>query len=171
MFVIADVESFEEYLRVELDAWYPDLEPAQQFPSAVVERPDPRWVMVVHGRDLAARDDLFNLLRALGLKPIEWDEAVRATETGTPYTGEAVDAAFRIAQAAVVLCTPDEQVLLREDLRDPNEPAEARVAWQPRPRASNSSRDFVRFTLEVVRRSDLGWTRRLGGVLGPTAAR
>jgi hypothetical protein len=89
--------------------------------------------MVVHGRDLKARNDLFGLLRALGLCPIEWTEAVRATGTGTPYTGDAVEAAFRIAQAAVVLCTPDEQVLLRVDLRNQDEPADARPAWQPRP--------------------------------------
>ena len=47
-----------------------------------------------------------------------------------PYTGEAVDAAFGIAQAAMVLCTPDEDVLLREDLRNPNEPGEGERAWR-----------------------------------------
>lgn len=99
----------------------------------MIQGADLACVMVVHGRDLAARDDLFNLLRALRLRPIEWDEAIRATETGAPYTGDAVDAAFRIAQAAVVLCTPDEQVMLRKDLRKPDEPAEAQPAWQPRP--------------------------------------
>ena len=133
VFVVADAESFEQYLELQLEAWYPDPEPVVSAPLALPPRPDPARVMVVHGRDQVARDDLFNLLRAMGLKPIEWNEAVRATETGTPYTGDAVDAAFGIAQAAVVLCTPDEQVLLREDLRNPKEPAEAQWAWQPRP--------------------------------------
>ena len=134
VFVIADIESFEQYLQLQLETWYPDPEPALPLPLAVVAaRPDPTRVMVVHGRDLAARDDLFNLLRAMGLKPIEWNEAVRATQDGTPYTGAAVDAAFGMAQAAVVLCTPDEEVLLRQDLRNPDEPAEAQRAWQPRP--------------------------------------
>lgn len=95
--------------------------------------PDPTKIMVVHGRDLRARDDLFSLLRAIGLHPIEWSQAIAATEQGAPYTGDAVEAAFRMAQAAVVLCTPDEQVRLREDLRNPGEPDEAQTAWQPRP--------------------------------------
>jgi hypothetical protein len=94
---------------------------------------DPTRVMVVHGRDVEARDDLFELLRALDLKPIGWNEAVIATGLATPYNGEAVDAAFRVAQAAVVLFTPDEQVRLRADLRDPDDPTEAEWSWQPRP--------------------------------------
>lgn len=138
VFWVADVESLDEYLQSQLLAWYPELErtpaaPATRPPTAAPLERDPARVMVVHGRDVAARNDLFALLRALGLRPIEWNEAVGATETATPYTGDAVEAAFRIAQAAVVLCTPDEQVLLREQLRDPNEPGDAETAWQPRP--------------------------------------
>jgi len=93
---------------------------------------DNRKVMVVHGRD-KARDDLFNLLRALGLAPIEWSTAVKTTGTAKPYTGEAVEAAFRAAQAAVILLVPEERVLLREDLRSPKDPSDAIPAWQPRP--------------------------------------
>ena len=102
-------------------------------PEANQAAEDPAQVMVVHRRDLRARDDLFELLRALKLKPIAWNEAVIATGTATPYNGEAVDAAFRIGQAAVVLFTPDEKVRLRADLRDPRNPAEAEWSWQPRP--------------------------------------
>ena len=91
-----------------------------------------RKVMVVHGRD-RARDDLFGLLRALGLDPIEWSTAVKATGTTKPYTGQAVEAAFTTAQAAVILLVPEEQVALRSDLRDPKEPSDAQMAWQPRP--------------------------------------
>jgi predicted nucleotide-binding protein len=94
---------------------------------------DNNKVMVVHGRDLKARDALFNLLRALKLDPIEWNEAVRASGSATPYTGDAVAAAFGIAHAAIVLCTPDEAVVLRPDLRNSAEPAEAVAEWQPRP--------------------------------------
>jgi predicted nucleotide-binding protein len=94
---------------------------------------DPARVMVVHGRDTRTRDDLFKLLEALSLKPIGWTEAVTATGTASPYNADAVNAAFGIAQAAVVLFTPDERVRLREDLRDPNNPSEAEWAWQPRP--------------------------------------
>jgi hypothetical protein len=44
-----------------------------------------------------ARDDLFNLLRALGLEPIEWSAAVKSTGTTKPYNGQAVEAAFDTA--------------------------------------------------------------------------
>jgi hypothetical protein len=91
-----------------------------------------RRVMVVHGRD-KARDDLFNLLRALGLEPIEWSAAVKATGTTKPYTGQAVEAAFATAHAAVILLVSEEQVVLRGDLRDPNDPSDAQAGWQPRP--------------------------------------
>ena len=141
VFCVAEVETIDDYFEAQLKAWYPDpvgSSNTQVGVGEVLRRSDEttldsRRVMVVHGRDLQARNDLFALLRALGLSPIEWNDAVRATGIGTPYTGEAVEAAFGIAQAAVVLCTPDEQVLLREDLRKPADLSEARPAWQPRP--------------------------------------
>jgi hypothetical protein len=88
--------------------------------------------MVVHGRD-KARDDLFSLLRALHLDPIEWSTAVKTTGTTKPYTGQAVEAAFATAQAAIILLVPEEQVVLRADLRDPKDPSDGQTAWQPRP--------------------------------------
>ncbi len=93
---------------------------------------DNKKVMVVHGRD-KAREDLFNLLRALGLEPVEWSAAVKSTGTTKPYTGQAVEAAFATAQAAVILLVPEEQVALRNDLRDPQDPSDDQLAWQPRP--------------------------------------
>jgi predicted nucleotide-binding protein len=101
--------------------------------SARNKAEDPARVMVVHGRDSGARDDLFELLKALGLKPIGWTEAVTATGVASPYNAEAVNAAFGIAQAAVVLFTPDERVRLRRDLRDSSDSDEAEWRWQPRP--------------------------------------
>jgi hypothetical protein len=47
-----------------------------------------RKVFVVHGRNGAARSALFTFLRALGLAPIEWSEAVRMTGEGSPYIGQ-----------------------------------------------------------------------------------
>lgn len=73
-------------------------------------------VMVVYGRDQELRDDLFNFLRALKLNPIEWSEAVKATKKASPYVGEILDAAFKMAQAVVVLLSPDEFVQLRTEL-------------------------------------------------------
>jgi len=76
-----------------------------------VERPstaDPRKVFVVHGRNEMARVAMFMFLRAIGLEPIEWSEAIRLTEKATPYIGEVLDAAFSHAQAIVVLLMGDD---------------------------------------------------------------
>lgn len=77
---------------------------------------DQNTVMVIHGRDYKSRDALFNLLRALKLNPMEWDELVASTGKGSPYCGEVVNNGIRLAESAVVLLTPDEIVKLRDDL-------------------------------------------------------
>lgn len=71
-----------------------------------------RSVFVVHGRNTNARDAMFAFLRAIGLAPIEWSDAVKETGEGSPYIGQVLDAAFRRARAIVVLFTPDEEVRL-----------------------------------------------------------
>jgi predicted nucleotide-binding protein len=83
---------------------------------------DPRAVFVVHGRNDQARDALFTFLRAIGLQPLEWSQAVIATGRPLPYVGDVLDAAFSNAQAVVVLMTPDDEACLREPLRSPADP-------------------------------------------------
>jgi predicted nucleotide-binding protein len=90
-----------------------DIVTSERGPDAV----DPRTVMVIHGRDLGLRDDTFNLLRALGLAPLEWSQLVSLTGEGSPYVGRVLERAFEVAQAAVVLFSPDDEVRLRADLR------------------------------------------------------
>lgn len=70
-------------------------------------------VFVVHGRDLVARDAIFAFLRSVGLRPLEWTQALGLTKKGSPYVGEVLDAAFREAAAIVVLLTPDDDARLR----------------------------------------------------------
>ena len=48
---------------------------------------NPHKVFVVHGRNLKARDAMFNFLGAIGLDPIEWSEATNATDKASPYIG------------------------------------------------------------------------------------
>jgi predicted nucleotide-binding protein len=90
-----------------------------------------RDVVVIHGRDQKLRDSMFQLLRSVGLNPIEWTEAVHRTGRGSPYTGEILEALFRDAQAIVALLSPDEYVELRSDLRSSSSDRDA--GWQPRP--------------------------------------
>lgn len=90
-------------------------------------------VMVVHGRNRGLRDAMFDFLRALKLNPIEWSEATRATGKGAPYVGEILDAAFDLAQAVVVLFTPDERVELERELCSGDAEFERERGYQARP--------------------------------------
>lgn len=90
-------------------------------------------VLVIYGRDQELRDDSFSFLRALKLNPIEWSEAVRATGKASPYVGEILEAAFRMAQAVVVLLSPDELVQLRPELCADEAEALREQRFQPRP--------------------------------------
>lgn len=90
---------------------------------------NPRRVAVLFGRNIAARDAVFDILRALGLDPIEWARAVRETGTTSPYNAEVVAKLFVSAQAVVVLMTGDEEVRLRPEL---GSTAELAPRLQPR---------------------------------------
>jgi predicted nucleotide-binding protein len=77
---------------------------------------DPRVVMVVHGQDTEAARSMFDWLRAIGLRPREWSQHVKASGEASPFIGRVLETAFTQAQAVVVLFTPDEHALLRSDL-------------------------------------------------------
>lgn len=95
---------------------------------------DTRRVFVVHGRDAALRESLFEFLRSVGLEPIEWSEAIRLTGRASPYIGEVLDVAFTYAQAIVVLLSPDDEVRLSAELQRGDDPAaERKFMMQPRP--------------------------------------
>ena len=93
-----------------------------------------RSVFVIHGRNRKARSAMFDFLRALDLRPIEWSEAVGSTGKGTPYIGEVLDGAFARAQAIVVLFTPDDEARLRRRWRGKSEERhETELSGQARP--------------------------------------
>lgn len=103
--------------------------------SASADDPErARNVMVVYGRDSKATRALFDLLRAVGLRPQEWTQLIRETGSGAPYTGQVLDRALQIVQAVVVLFTPDDQARLYPDLlSEADPPAEVELRGQPRP--------------------------------------
>lgn len=90
-------------------------------------------VFVVHGRNERLRDGMFTFLRAIGLKPIEWDQAVALTHKGSPYVGEVLDAAFKAGQAIVVLMSPDDVAYLRSEYASGPEDPEVQPQGQARP--------------------------------------
>jgi len=90
--------------------------------------------MVVHGRDEEARRAMFDFLRALHLKPLEWAQAIQLTGTSAPYVGQVLSAAFASAQAVVALFTPDDEARLRQDyVRDGDPLHERELTGQARP--------------------------------------
>jgi predicted nucleotide-binding protein len=104
---------------------------SQPSAQAGAEEGRTRDVVVIHGRDERVRESVFQLLRSVGLNPIEWNEAVHRTGHGSPYTGEVLDALFGRAQAIVAVFSPDERVELRKDLR--NSRSGENESWQSRP--------------------------------------
>jgi predicted nucleotide-binding protein len=89
-----------------------------------------RKVFVVHGRNEAAKKAVFDLLRALDLSPLEWGQVTRATGSGSPFIFDILEKGFEIAQAIVVVLTPDESVEMRPELR--REEADNWPRHQPR---------------------------------------
>jgi predicted nucleotide-binding protein len=91
-------------------------------------------VFVVHGRNDNARNSVFDFLRAVGLRPLEWTQALKLTRKGSPYVGEVLDAAFREAAAIVVLLTPDDEARLKPVFVTARDPAhERKLTGQARP--------------------------------------
>lgn len=91
-------------------------------------------VFVVHGRNERVRRDLFNLLRALGLNPIEWNAGKQLTKKASPHNSEVIAAIVKKAAGAVVLFCPEEEVILKREYWRSDDPAEERVKCeQPRP--------------------------------------
>jgi Predicted nucleotide-binding protein containing TIR-like domain len=73
-------------------------------------------VFVVYGRDDALVKSFFDLLQAVGLDPLDWEQLVSFTGIATPYLGEVVQNAPHMAQASLVLLSPDDIVQLHPDL-------------------------------------------------------
>ena len=91
-------------------------------------------IFVVYGRNERVRVSLFTFLRALELQPMEWTDVVEATQNPAPHINEILSTGFKIAHAAIVLLTPDDEARLREEFRTPDDPAyESDLYPQPRP--------------------------------------
>lgn len=96
--------------------------------------PDSKKVFVIHGRNNRLRVDFFTFLRAIKLDPIEWSEAVKLTGTGAPHISEILDCAFSKSQAIIALLTPDDEVKLKNEFINEDDPVEEKeVSGQARP--------------------------------------
>jgi predicted nucleotide-binding protein len=103
-------------------------------PSASTDDDKRRRVFVVYGRDTKLTSRVFDLLRAVELRPLEWEILVKATGSATPSLGEVVAGAPHLAQATLVLLSPDDIVELHSDLvLDQDPPQERGRLGQARP--------------------------------------
>ncbi|GAI95213.1 unnamed protein product, partial [marine sediment metagenome] len=95
---------------------------------------DKSKVFVVHGRNRKNRDGMFNFLRTIGLKPIEWSQALNLTKIADPFIGEILEKVFQSAQAVVILLTPDDLAHLKQKYVQTNDlPHEKIPTGQARP--------------------------------------
>lgn len=90
-----------------------------------------RNVFLIHGRDNGLAASFRDLLQAAGLRPLEWEALVRATGHTAPHLGEVIDTAVRLAQATLVVLSPDDIVQPHPDLALDSPPQEVGLAGQP----------------------------------------
>lgn len=95
---------------------------------------DKTKVFVVHGRNMKIRDSMFDFLRAIKLHPLEWSELTSATGKVAPFIGEVLQKAFSEAQAVLVLLTPEDEVKLKQEFVQADDPDyETTATVQARP--------------------------------------
>lgn len=93
---------------------------------------DERSVFIVHGRDHYNLEALRSLLRKMDVKPLSWAEAERHAEAHE--TLKIVEAGMEVAQAVIVLFTPDDQAMLHPVFHKEDEPVyETQPTGQARP--------------------------------------
>lgn len=91
-------------------------------------------VFVVHGRNQLLATGMFAFLRSIGLRPMEWSQAIGLTGKPMPYVRDILHAAFTNAAAVVVLMTPDDIASLRDECaRVDDPPHEINETGQARP--------------------------------------
>ena len=95
--------------------WHPHHEARDRDDDAELAAPNPREVVVVHGRGTARTAFFFELLRRLGLRPLGIDELVVHPGAGSagPSSRELIRSAFARAQAVIVVFTGDDLAGLR----------------------------------------------------------
>lgn len=103
-------------------------------PSQIGEGASKKAVFVAYGRSEKLRKSMFDFLRAIGLNPLEWSQAIAATKKPSPYIGEILNVAFGKATAVVVLLSGDDEAKLRNEfLREDDQKYEKKLMPQARP--------------------------------------
>ena len=116
-------------------------EPLSDFPNpefggdiSISALHDAHNVFVIHGRNAQIKQSMFDFLRSIDLRPLEWSQLVASTRSGSPYIQTVLNQAFVQAQATIVLLTPDDVAMLNNSLWMKDDPEyEKRLTGQARP--------------------------------------
>jgi predicted acylesterase/phospholipase RssA len=92
----------------------------------------PQRVFIIHGRNLAAVEQLSRFLRALGLEPWRFDQ-VSGELGANPFIGDVVSLGLHNAQVVIALFTPDERAALQTKFYAPEDRERDRRRFQSRP--------------------------------------
>lgn len=112
--------------------WNTTTEKAETGETRMPQNRDHRSVFIVHGRDLYNRDALASLLRKMDIKPLTWTDA--AEHAKAHETLKIVEAGLDVAQAVIVLFTPDDEARLKQQFHHDDEPNhETDLTGQARP--------------------------------------
>lgn len=97
--------------------------------------PDRKKVFLVYGRDQNAFQKVMQLLNQYDLQVVEWEDAIAETKVPNPYIGDIVKAGMRLAQAFVVILSPDDDAKLKRvfHYQESKGSPEKRLMGQPRP--------------------------------------
>jgi predicted nucleotide-binding protein len=70
-------------------------------------------IFVVHGRDGQLNTDMFAFLRAIGLNPLEWSQAIKGAKGANPHIDDVIYDAMEKVQGVLVMFSPDEEARLK----------------------------------------------------------
>lgn len=91
-------------------------------------------MFVVHGRTMAIRSNMVNLLRTWKSQPMEWEEIVTLTSRTAPSTLDTVQTGVQHCNAVLILLTPIDLAQLSPYFKpNSSEFDESSWSYQPRP--------------------------------------
>jgi len=76
-------------------------------------------IFVVHGRDIQLNTDIFAFLRAIGLNPLEWSQAIKSAKGANPHVDDVIYGAMEKVWGVLVMFSPDEEARLKRKFCSP----------------------------------------------------
>lgn len=92
-------------------------------------------IFVVHGRDIQLTADMHAFLRAIGLVPKEWSQAIKEAKGANPHVDDVISKAMKSVQGVLVMFSPDEEARLKSKFASAidRKKGQTTLDGQPRP--------------------------------------